>query len=206
MTPERRAVRAALKRERLTGRYTFEGRFARLCTCGHPLGVHTAEAPHECIVGDLEDINCDCLKFRLAPKVRAAGAYEPRGALVDLYHVTAAANLKSIYSRGLVPGYASMSSDGSPINAVYLFDAPLGAKLLADKIDEYQPSAILVMRYPARQFQLLDSQVDPEPEFGGHSITVTPPRNFVRQALLAVVTTDRASVPLPWLPRVREKL
>lgn len=36
----------ATNRARRTGRYTFEGNWDRLCTCGRTLGVHDAEAPH----------------------------------------------------------------------------------------------------------------------------------------------------------------
>jgi hypothetical protein len=45
------------------GRYDFDGRWERLCTCGHNLGHHTAEAPHTCIAGDFADEGCDCARF-----------------------------------------------------------------------------------------------------------------------------------------------
>jgi hypothetical protein len=61
------------KRNRRNGQYTFEGDFDRLCTCGHTLGVHTAEAPHECINGDVDlegatGEQCDCAKFKPSKK------------------------------------------------------------------------------------------------------------------------------------------
>lgn len=35
------------KRERNTGRYTYEGKWERVCArCGNTLGNHDAEAPH----------------------------------------------------------------------------------------------------------------------------------------------------------------
>lgn len=61
-------------RERETGRYGFDGDFERLCVCGHPLGLHTAEAPHECLAIDAHSIDterfqrplpdCDCIRFK----------------------------------------------------------------------------------------------------------------------------------------------
>ena len=44
-------------RER-NGRYGYIGKLDRLCVCGHRLGDHTADAPHECL-GD-----CLCERFR----------------------------------------------------------------------------------------------------------------------------------------------
>jgi hypothetical protein len=43
-------------RERDTGRYAFQGDWGRKCVCGHELGVHTAEAPHECMNSDRNHI------------------------------------------------------------------------------------------------------------------------------------------------------
>jgi hypothetical protein len=64
-------------RERETGRYGFDGDWGRKCKCGHELGVHTAEAPHECMNNDrrhmadgpwfdhsIEPAPCDCTRFR----------------------------------------------------------------------------------------------------------------------------------------------
>jgi hypothetical protein len=66
-------------RERATGQYAFEGDWGRKCVCGHELGVHTAEAPHECMNSDrkhiacdgdewfdktIEPTPCDCVRFR----------------------------------------------------------------------------------------------------------------------------------------------
>jgi hypothetical protein len=53
------------KRDRRNGRYTFDGDFDRLCRCGHTLGVHLAEAPHDCIARDFQPgVECDCVKFQ----------------------------------------------------------------------------------------------------------------------------------------------
>lgn len=57
-------------RHRSTGRYSFDGDMSKLCVCGHTLGIHAAEAPHECFNQDagLEGATgepCDCMKFRL---------------------------------------------------------------------------------------------------------------------------------------------
>jgi len=61
-------------RERRTGLYSFQGNWERLCECGHALGLHTAQAPHECMAGDATQIapekypvdlgECDCVRFR----------------------------------------------------------------------------------------------------------------------------------------------
>jgi hypothetical protein len=66
-------------REKETGQFAFDGNWGRKCVCGHELGVHTAEAPHECMNIDrfhigtrrepwadqaLEATECDCRKFR----------------------------------------------------------------------------------------------------------------------------------------------
>lgn len=66
-----------------SGRYQHSS-VLRLCTCGHPLGMHTAEGDREsrpCIVADFTDEECACEKFRptrkfmTAPEaVRAYGA------------------------------------------------------------------------------------------------------------------------------------
>ena len=52
------------------GRYTYENRWERLCTCGHTLGNHTAVAPHTCIEGDFSAVSCSCAKFRPSRKVK----------------------------------------------------------------------------------------------------------------------------------------
>ena len=59
-------------RNRNNGQYTYSADFSRLCRCGHSLGVHTGEAPHECLNGDqyLDGATgepCACVKFRKAP-------------------------------------------------------------------------------------------------------------------------------------------
>lgn len=53
-------------RERQTGRYGYVNQWERLCRCGHTLGVHTAEPPHECIARDFDRTatSCGCMKFR----------------------------------------------------------------------------------------------------------------------------------------------
>lgn len=56
------------ERDRSTGRYTYENRWERLCTCGHTLGHHTAEAPHVCIEPDFSDIECACERFTPAKR------------------------------------------------------------------------------------------------------------------------------------------
>ena len=55
-------------RERASGQYGFTNNYDRLCVCGHRLGHHTAQAPHECIDGDFNpvDVPCGCMRFRLA--------------------------------------------------------------------------------------------------------------------------------------------
>lgn len=73
-------------RDRSTGQYSFEGQWDRLCVCGHELGVHAAEAPHDCMNSDRVNIygaadprafrfqktDCACLKFRLSRKKASA--------------------------------------------------------------------------------------------------------------------------------------
>lgn len=71
---------ASQARERATGRFSFEGDWGRKCVCGHELGVHTAEAPHECMNASrrhlveasddwadraIEPSHCDCSRFRV---------------------------------------------------------------------------------------------------------------------------------------------
>lgn len=67
-------------RERETGRYAFAGDQDRMCTCGHRLGVHTAEPSHECMNGDLGIAHfgatgtpCNCKRFRLSRRKPNAG-------------------------------------------------------------------------------------------------------------------------------------
>lgn len=54
-------------RERGTGRYSYDGRWDRLCVCGHPLGEHAAErvsGQQPCFHGDAEPSEpCDCERF-----------------------------------------------------------------------------------------------------------------------------------------------
>ena len=58
------------ERNKVTGRYSYSSRFERLCECGHPLGEHTAAAPHECIAVSFhaEAKGCQCQAFRLAKR------------------------------------------------------------------------------------------------------------------------------------------
>lgn len=55
-------------RNRLNGQYAFDGKFERLCVCGHTLGSHLAGG-HDCIQhecpGGTDEI-CACVKFKLA--------------------------------------------------------------------------------------------------------------------------------------------
>lgn len=48
------------------GRYTFDGNWDRLCVCGHTLGVHAGEAPHDCFGPDGRGSGCatECPRFR----------------------------------------------------------------------------------------------------------------------------------------------
>lgn len=74
-------------RDQDTGRFTFEGKWSRLCKCGHELGVHTAAAPHECMNADRQAIMadwsgepgqaCDCKRFR--PRRSGRPSIAPRG-------------------------------------------------------------------------------------------------------------------------------
>lgn len=58
-------------REAGTGKYTYKGKWDRLCTCGHTLGTHaaaTVDGERPCFD---EDINkdgkvCNCTKFQLS--------------------------------------------------------------------------------------------------------------------------------------------
>lgn len=49
------------------GRYSYEGKWERLCTCGHTLATHTALAPHTCN----ENGDCGCNKFKLAKSAQS---------------------------------------------------------------------------------------------------------------------------------------
>lgn len=62
-----------MKRDRSNGRYTFDGNMERLCVCGHTLGKHCAEAPHDCLAHSMSDATpdekaCQCPKFRPSRK------------------------------------------------------------------------------------------------------------------------------------------
>jgi hypothetical protein len=53
------------------GKYTFDGNLERLCVCGHELGNHSGEAPHDCLcptfsIRDPRRAACNCEKFRPA--------------------------------------------------------------------------------------------------------------------------------------------
>lgn len=61
-------VKSNIGRNRNNGQYSYTSGFDRLCKCGHTLGTHTGEAPHECINEDVGNGEpCTCLKFKLAP-------------------------------------------------------------------------------------------------------------------------------------------
>jgi hypothetical protein len=63
-----------MKRARGTGRYTYDEKYERLCVCGHPLGKHSAESPHDCFVGQFgEPESCECPKFRPAKQPEVPG-------------------------------------------------------------------------------------------------------------------------------------
>lgn len=55
-------------RNRSTGRYSYTGNFDRLCKCGHRLGIHAGEPPHDCFnedkAGGGTGEPCDCKEFR----------------------------------------------------------------------------------------------------------------------------------------------
>jgi len=60
-------------RNRHTGQYSFEGNYERLCVCGHTLGTHAAEPPHDCFNEDtgIESATgevCECKRFRPSKK------------------------------------------------------------------------------------------------------------------------------------------
>ena len=65
-----------MKRE-TDGRYAFDGRLERLCTCGHTLGAHACGSPSDCLFYSqpererqgkpgAEHIECGCAKFKLS--------------------------------------------------------------------------------------------------------------------------------------------
>jgi len=51
------------KPRRKGGQYSYRD-MEKLCKCGHKLGKHTAEAPHECIISDTDAVDCDCVCFK----------------------------------------------------------------------------------------------------------------------------------------------
>lgn len=66
------------KRE-TNGQYAFDGNLARMCVCGHELGVHGAGSPADCLAYSLSaterfklfgnaSTECSCQKFRLSRK------------------------------------------------------------------------------------------------------------------------------------------
>lgn len=72
-------------RERATGQFGFVKNWARKCLCGHELGVHAGESPHDCLNEDRKHITsdtddwidrliqpgpCDCKRFRLSRSKR----------------------------------------------------------------------------------------------------------------------------------------
>lgn len=123
--------------------------------------------------------------------------------VIDLWHVTDAENLQSIYQSGLQPGYASMTDEGSPADAVYFFTDKLGADVLADKIlMNGGAPAILHLRVPAKMLAKLDPRIDLEEEFGGNSIVFRPDKTFVKRHILDVQTSAVDLVPKQWLSRV----
>lgn len=57
-------------RDPVTGQYAFDGDLARVCLCGHPLGVHVSGG-FDCINQDVGDGEpCDCARFRASPSRR----------------------------------------------------------------------------------------------------------------------------------------
>jgi hypothetical protein len=66
-------------RQQGTGRY-IHTKETRLCKCGHPVGVHTAErgpdGSQPCISGDILHTICDCMKFRPTQKFLTDEEYE----------------------------------------------------------------------------------------------------------------------------------
>lgn len=60
-------------RDEQTGQYAFDGDLSRLCVCGHTLGNHIAGG-FECMLSPecSSKPTCDCLKFRMPRKRRAA--------------------------------------------------------------------------------------------------------------------------------------
>lgn len=48
------------------GKYSYSD-FSLICKCGHRLGRHGAEYPHDFCYGEGEDFNqtCDCNRFKL---------------------------------------------------------------------------------------------------------------------------------------------
>lgn len=65
-------------RQQETGRY-LHTKWTRLCRCGHPVGVHSAEKGKDgyqpCFAGDL-GYDCDCEKFRRTEKFMSDEEYE----------------------------------------------------------------------------------------------------------------------------------
>lgn len=56
-------------RNHKTGQFSYEGNYERMCICGHTLGIHAAEAPHDCFNEDTgikgtTGESCSCAKFR----------------------------------------------------------------------------------------------------------------------------------------------
>lgn len=66
-------------RDQTSGEYAFDGRFDRMCVCGHALGVHTAGG-FDCLAGTncMDDPHpgkhCDCQKFHQSRRKSTGGA------------------------------------------------------------------------------------------------------------------------------------
>ena len=124
--------------------------------------------------------------------------------LVHLWHVTQAENLPAIYEEGLIAGASSMTFGGPPAPVVYFLDDPSGARIMADKFafNGIKP-AVLYFRIPARLLQEYEPKLDPEEEFGGHSVAFVPSKGFTMKAIVTVYVDEPTDVPRHWTRRVR---
>lgn len=129
-------------------------------------------------------------------------SYDVSQRVVDLWHVTACDNVESILKQGLIPGYASMSHDGSPADAVYFHTDVSGARIMAGKLENNDVlAAVLHFRIPAKLLKKHDPKIDPEEEFSGTSIALVPDKSFASKHIVSIYTDHNDLVPKRYLER-----
>lgn len=172
-------------RQKGTGKY-IHTKWTRLCVCGHPVGVHTADkgadGSRPCIAPDF-GIDCDCDKFRPTNKFLSDDEFD------RTYKMASAAERVALRflagrGRGQVPKDARTVNVGANFSLVYgpaYDDVAPEIEVKLSRVEKLYQSAGLPLR--GRCPVLVEKTSNNRSKFFGNGYIQIDPRNVVGEGI-----------------------